>query len=376
VVAKKIASKDVGYPIVRRFPSENGGRTTWLRPPTLALDGIHVLVRREDVEARKIVEQYARSSLDSLKLWPPKSYFFSPSRHCVIAYAVANNIAISLGDPVGPETEIEITAREFLRKCKKKGWGVAFYRTSADFLPAYRGLGLRKLKIGDDALVDLEQFSLKGRSKRDIRSKANQFQQLGVRVVEYQPPLASETLAKLTNVEEQWLAMPGRRERTFAVGHFDQGYLRSTPVLAVVDCDGRILAFVNVVSANPSEIAGDVMRRGGDVPNGITDYLLLKLIQYAREKRYSRVSLGLAPLTGFKRGESARLEERLINGALRKLDFLFRFRGLSQYKAKFATSWEPRYLIYENLLQLPRTALALVRLSEIKNSESVVGLRR
>jgi phosphatidylglycerol lysyltransferase len=331
-------------------------------------------VRREDAEARKILEQYARSSFDSLKLWPPKSYFFSPSRHCVIAYAVSNNIAISLGDPVGPETEIEITAREFLRKCKKKGWGVAFYRTSADFLPAYRRLGLRKLKIGDDALVDLGQFSLKGRSKRDIRSKANRFQQLGMCVVEYQPPLAPETLSKLAAVEEQWLAIPGRRERTFAVGHFDHGYLRSTPVLAVVDCDGRVLAFLNVISAKPGEIAGDVMRRGRDVPNGITDYLLLKLIQYAREKRYNRVSLGLAPVTGFKKGESARLEERLINSVLRKLDFLFRFRGLAEYKAKFATSWEPRYLIYENLLQLPRTALALVRLSEIKKRESAVGL--
>jgi len=242
---------------VRRFPNENSGPSTQQRPPILALGGIQVLVRREDEEVRKIVERYARSSLDSLKLWPPKSYFFSPSGRCVIAYAVSNNIAISLGDPIGPETEIEMTAREFLRKCKRKGWSVAFYRTSADFLPAYRGLGLRKLKIGDDALVDLGQFSLKGRSKRDIRSKANHFQQMGMRVVEYPPPLALETLAKLTAVEEQWLAIPGRRERTFAVGHFDQGYLRSTPVLAVADGDGRVLAFVNLISTNPSEIAGD-----------------------------------------------------------------------------------------------------------------------
>ncbi|HKR86415.1 MAG TPA: phosphatidylglycerol lysyltransferase domain-containing protein [Terriglobales bacterium] len=357
---------------MRQVRSENGGPTTQERPPILAPNGIHVLGCREDVEARKILEQYARSSFDSLKLWPPKSYFFSPFRRCVIAYAVANNIAICLGDPVGPDIEIEMTAREFLKKCKKKRWGVAFYRTSADFLPVYRRLGLQKLKIGDDALVDLGQFSLNGRSKRDIRSKANHFQQLGMRVVEYQPPLASETLAQLTNVEEQWLTIPGRRERTFAVGHFDQGYLRATPVLAVIDCDGKIFAFVNVISANPGEIAGDVMRRSRDAPNGITDYLLLKLIQYAREKRCNRVSLGLAPMTGFKEGESARLEERVINGVLRKLDFLFRFRGLSLYKAKFATSSEPRYLIYENLLQLPRAALALVRLSEIKDRESLV----
>lgn len=354
--------------MVRRVVTGNGGGATQVRSPILEVDGIQVFLRREDMEARRILDQYAHSSLDSLKLWPPKSYFFSPSGQCLIAYAVANNVAIALGDPVGPESEIELTARDFLRKCSKKGWAVAFYQAGAEYLPAYRRLGLRTLKIGDEALVDPSQFSLRGGSKRDIRSKANHFQQLGMRVVEYQPPLASETLANLTEIEQQWLGIPGRRERTFAVGHFHPDYLRSTPVLAVADCEGRIFAFVNIIAANPNEIGGDVMRRGRDAPNGITDFLLLNLIQYAAERRYNRVSLGLAPMTGFKRGENARFEERLIHGVLRKLDFLFRFRGLSQYKAKFATSWEPRYLIYENLLQLPRTALALVRLSEIKDS--------
>ena len=124
---------------------------------------------REDVQARKIVERYARSSFDSLKLWPPKSYFFSPSGQCVIAYAVANNIAVSLGDPVGNEAEIEVTARKFLRVCMEKGWSVAFYKTCSDFLPIYRRMRLRKLKIGDDAIIDVSEFSLSGRSKRDIR---------------------------------------------------------------------------------------------------------------------------------------------------------------------------------------------------------------
>ena len=84
---------------MQRIPSENGGPTTQQPPPILVSGRIHVLVCRDDVEARKILDQYARSPFDSLKLWPPKSYFFSPSRQCVIAYAVANNIAISLGDP-------------------------------------------------------------------------------------------------------------------------------------------------------------------------------------------------------------------------------------------------------------------------------------
>ena len=354
------------------FLNEHDAAKTQPHPPSLANGRIQVLGQRAAVEARKIVEQYARSSLDWLKLWPPKSYFFSPSGHCVIAYAVANDVTVCLGDPVGPEAEIEVTARKFLKLCKDKGWGVAFYRTCADLLPVYRRLHLRKLKIGEDAIVDLSEFSLAGRSKRDIRSKAHHFEELGLRVVEYQPPLSPDTLVQLRNVEEQWLKIPGRRERTFAVGHFDRDYLRSTPVLAVIDRNGRFLAFINLISANPSEIAGDLMRRGTEVPNGITDYLLLKLIQYASDRGYSRVDLGLAPMTGFKVGERATVEERVINGVLQKFNFLFRFRGLYQYKAKFATSWEPRYLMYKNLLQLPRIAFALLHLSEMKSKQDEV----
>ena len=78
----------------------------------------------------------------------------------------------------------------------------------------------------------------------------------------------------------------------------------------------------------------------------------------------------MAPMKGFKDGERATLEERLIHGLFQKLNFLFSFRGLYQYKAKFATCWEPRYLIYRNLMQLPHTALALRRLSEIEEQQT------
>jgi phosphatidylglycerol lysyltransferase len=349
--------------LIESEPLSNG------RPcsPSLALRDIHVRVRPEELAARKIVEQYARTSLDALKLWPPKSYFFSRSGRCVIAYAVANNVAISLGDPVGPETEIEATTQKFLELCKDKRWSVAFYRTSVNFLPIYESLRLQKMKIGEDAIVNVSEFSLEGRSKRDIRSKARHYRQLGIEVVEYPPPLSPRILSELNVVEEQWLKAPGRRERTFAVGHFDKDYLRSTPVLAVVDRNQKILAFINVISTDQNEIAGDLIRRGGDAPNGIMDYLLLNLIHYACDRGYRRVSLGLAPMTGFKMGEPTTFEERAINGILRKFNFLFHFRSLYQYKAKFATSWEPRYLVYENLLRLPRMARALVHLSEIKS---------
>lgn len=319
----------------------------------------------ERTKIRSVVEQYARTPLDLFKLWPEKSYFFSPSGRCAIAYRVAGHIAIALGDPVGPGTEIETTVRQFLQMCGENGCRAAFYQTLPDFLPVYHRLRLKKLKIGDDAMVDLREFSLEGKSKRDVRSKLRHFGDTGIHVVEHQPPAPDSLIAQLKVVSDQWLGIPGRRERSFAVGRFDSDYLRSNPILTVVDAEGSVLAFINLISVNRTEITGDLMRRRTDVPNGVMDYLFVKLFEYAKKKGYSRVSLGMAPMTGFQEHEEATLEERIVHGVFQKLNFIFSFRGLRRYKAKFATLWEPRYLIFRSSMDLPRIALALRRLSEI-----------
>ena len=316
-------------------------------------------------QVERVVLRYARTPLDLFKLWPYKSYFFSPSGRCVIAYRVAANIAIALGDPVGPATEIEPTVCQFLQSCSENGWRVAFYQTLPDFVPMYRRLRLKKLKIGDEAVIDLREFSIEGKSKRDVRSKLRHFEDMGIQVVEYQPPVPNDVIAQLRVVSDKWLEIPGRRERGFAVGHFDPDYLRAKPILTVTDADGAVLAFINLISVNKAEITGDLMRRRPDVPNGVMDYLFTKLFEYARERGYARVSLGMAPMTGFQEHEESTVLERMIHGLAHKLNFVFSFRGLHRYKAKFATSWEPRYLIYRNSMELPLTALALRRVSEI-----------
>jgi phosphatidylglycerol lysyltransferase len=330
-------------------------------------------VPHERAMAKQIVQQFARTPLDLFKLWPDKSYFFSPSRRSVIAYRVANNTAIALGDPVGPEGEIGATVHGFLEMCRDDGWAVAFYQTLPDFLPIYLRLGMKKLKIGDDAMVDLSDLSFQGKSRRELRSKVRQLEAVGIHTREFQPPVPETIIAQLKTVSDHWLQIPGRRERSFTVGQFDVDYLRSKPVLVVLDSAGTVLAFINLISVDRTEITSDLMRRRSDAPNGIMDYLFIKLFQYAKERGYTRVSLGMAPMTGFEEREEATWEERAIHGLFQKLDFLFSFRGLHHYKAKFATSWEPRYLIYRSVLELPRAAFALRRLSEIGKEKDDCG---
>jgi phosphatidylglycerol lysyltransferase len=327
----------------------------------------HRTLPRERAIAAEVVRKHGRSALDYFKVWPDKSYFFSPQRNAFIAFGVAGSFAVVLGDPVGPEDQIPDLVRSFLDFCRDNDWGVAFYQTAPDFLPVYRSVGLKKLKIGDDAVVDLTQFNLDGKDRKGMRHKVNQLDAAGVRLRVVDPPAPVETLAQIKEVSDAWLSIPGRRERGFTLGLFDRDYLRTTPLVLVEDAEERLLAFANLIpSYAPGETTIDLMRHRPDAPNGIMDYLFIKLFLLQRGRGFTRFNLGLAPMAGFQEHEQAGAEERAVHVFFQNLNFLFSYQGLRQYKAKFASSWEPRHVIFRRVLDLPRLALALGKVSEVK----------
>jgi phosphatidylglycerol lysyltransferase len=334
-------------PVLYRFSSENGERA----------------------EATAIADRYGRSSLDYFKLWPDKSYFFSDSRQSFLAYRVAANFAVVLGDPVGPPCEMEEIVREFAQFCKNNDWAVAFYQALPDLAPVYESAGFKPLKVGDDAVVDLAGFSLEGSGAKAIRSGIRKLEKMGITSQLVEAPLPDSLLDEMNAVSEEWLRLPGRRERTVTLGLFERKYLKQTPVMTVRDASGRLLAFANLIrSYRSSEASGDLMRRRTDAPNGVMDYLFAQLFLECKQRGYERFSLGMAPMSGFQDWEKASPEERALHAFVQRLNFVFSYRGIKAYKAKFASAWEPRYLYYSNVLQLPKFALALDRVSSLRES--------
>jgi len=325
---------------------------------------------REMERAGRILAAHGRGSLDFFKVRPDKSFFFSSDGKCFLAYRVAGGFAVALGDPIGPVDRIEEIVREFTAYCRDNGWGAGFHQTLPDFLDIYRRLGFKKLKVGDEAIVDLQKFTLHGKEARPLRSKVNLLDAEGVHSQYYQPPIAPAVMAEIKDVSDEWLRIPGRRERQFTLGMFDEPYVRATPIFAARDASERMLAFVNIVpSYHAGEATIDLMRRRSEAPNGIMDYLFVKLILRDKEMGFERFSLGMAPMDGFHHAEQASPEERAIHAFFQRLNFLFSFRGLLAYKAKFATSWEPRYSVYRNVLDLPRLAIALSRVSKLDEGD-------
>ncbi|MCC7342134.1 MAG: DUF2156 domain-containing protein [Bryobacterales bacterium] len=317
-------------------------------------------------EAQQIVERHGRTGLDFFKAWPDKSFYFSRSRQSFLAYRVGAGFAVVLGDPVGPREEFPTLIQDFSIFCYDNDWPFAFHQTTSELLDFYESVGLQRFKLGDDAVVLLDQFTLEGSRGKPLRGIVNKIERAGYSVTVYEAPLAESVLDEMELVSDSWLSLPGHRERQFTLGKFDKNYLRKTTVLALLDPSGEMQGFLNLIpSFGPGEISLDLMRRRADSINGVMDYLFTKAMLHAKARGYNRFSLGMAPMAGFQPGEAASPEEKAIHLFFKKWNLGFRYRGIRDYKAKFATVWEPRYVIYRNRFDLARLALALRKVSEI-----------
>ncbi len=249
--------------------------------------------------AQRIAAEYGRSAQDYFKHWPDKSYFFSSSRQSFLGYRVAGSYALVLGDPVGPDNDLEETIREFVAFCQKRGWRVGFHQVGSGCLRIYEALGFRKLKVGDDAVVDLSTFSLTGSAMKEFRNTVNRLERLGYRVERIDPPLAEPLLSDLKRISDSWLEIPGHRERQFTLGRFERWYVQSTPVYVAFDANDRAVAFVNLVpSYEPGLATVDLMRRSSGGPSGLMDFLLAKTFLDLKAHGIHRFSLGIGAAFG------------------------------------------------------------------------------
>jgi len=315
--------------------------------------------------AAKILEKYGNNALDFFKLGEDKSYYFSASLNSFIAYRVSGSEAIVLGDPVVPKEEFNDIVMGFEQFCSGKKLSPNFFQASEHLLVRYEELGYRKLKIGDEAIVDIENFHLDGSKKKDFRNRIRKLEKLGYSVKFYDKPLDDEMVLRLKQISHEWLADSKRRERGFSLGYFSEQYIKETAVMTVEDQNGIIVAFLNMISSyKKSEVGIDLMRKSRNAPSGVMDYLFVKTILHLKVKSYKTLNIGMAPMAGFQAHEKAAIEELAVHSIFQRLNFLFNYIGLKVFKEKFADSWEPKYLIYKKVNELPKLAISIKNILE------------
>jgi phosphatidylglycerol lysyltransferase len=222
-------------------------------------------------------------------------------------------------------------------------------------MPLFKELKKSKLMIGQEAILELSKFSLEGREKKSFRNGLNSLQKKGFMITTHQPPHSKIFVSQLRKVSDEWLENFQREEFIFSQGMFDERELIQQDIITVSDATGVVKAFLNIIpDYAEDECTYDLIRKTNDAPGAAMDALIIKLIEYAKAKNKLFLNLGMAPMTGITQPENT--AEQIIKIVVAKVKRFKHYHGLREFKEKYATVWENKYLIYDNdfdLLQLP-----------------------
>jgi phosphatidylglycerol lysyltransferase len=279
----------------------------------------------------------------NLALLGDKNLLFNRDRTAFIMYQVSGNSWVAMGDPVGPPELCEPLAWEYLENCDVMAVSPVFYQVKPENLPLYIDLGLNLSKLGEEARVQLDAFSLEGAARADLRQAHRRAMRDGAQFELVSKADVGAILPQLRAVSDSWLAEKNTAEKRFSLGFFDERYLMNFDC-GVVRRGGAIVAFANLWRGGSNELSVDLMRYGSDAPKGVIDYLLIECMLWGRAQGYHWFNLGMAPLSGLEEHALAPTWHKLGRMVQRYGEMFYPFEGLRKYKEKFLPVWRPRYL--------------------------------
>jgi phosphatidylglycerol lysyltransferase len=323
-----------------------------------------VHTEEEMKRAKSIVMKYGHSPMDYFKTYSDKLIYAPENINSFISYRISKNYAVVLEDPVSEDTDaMKRCIKSFSKFCYNNGLKDIYYRVPAESLPIYTSLRRKSLFIGQEAIVDLETFSLSGGEKKSIRNALNKIKQEGYTTKIYDPPLRDGLIQKLKAVSDEWLSSTGRTEIIFSQGIFNPKEIKNQQVLTVENNEEMIMAFINIIpDYRQNEGTYDLQRKALSATNGIMDHILIELFNHFRESGIRYVNLGFAPMSGVNDPHS--FPERSMKFAYEKIRSFAGYKGLREYKEKFDPVWYDKYIIYSHdydLLQIPSVLNGVIK---------------
>ncbi|GIU68082.1 bifunctional lysylphosphatidylglycerol flippase/synthetase MprF [Candidatus Phycosocius spiralis] len=307
------------------------------------------------VRAQTILNKAENPRADAnLAFLGDKHFFYSSSGSSFVMYRARGNRWIIYGDPVGLASERHDLIATVKEAAEQAGARPIYYAISREVVPDFAEYGYVVRKIGETAIVDLETFSLVGKSAQNLRTSRNKMARDGV---EFSMIPASDTHAYLDEMEpisKAWLSAHRGREKTFSLGSFDRTYLARFPTAIARDASGTMIAFASLwTTPDSQEIAIDLMRHHPDAPHGVMDYLFVEIALWAQKQGYSRFDLAMAPLSGLDDRKGLPFLVRLGAIVFEESEELYGFVGLRRFKDKFNPVWKPLYLCAPPDVMLP-----------------------
>jgi lysyl-tRNA synthetase, class II len=321
------------------------------------------LGERDASAIRCLLAKYGeRDSLGYFTLRTDKSIMWSPTGKACIGYRVLSGVMLASGDPVGDPEAWPGAIHAFLDESARHAWVPAVLGCSELGAEVWsREGGLTALEFGDEAVVNVADFTLEGRSMRNVRQMVARVAKSGYSAeVRRIGDIPRAEIDQLIRQADSWRGNPTERGFSMALGRIG-GPGDEDCVIATATQSGVLHAILHFAPWGSDGLSLDLMRRDRAAQPGLNDFLIVEAIRRAPDLGVKRLSLNFA----FFRAALARGERigagpvvRAWRGILLFMSRWFQIESLYKFNAKFCPEWVPRFFVYTSPRDIPRIGLA------------------
>lgn len=328
-----------------------------LRPPEPAPE----LTVDDEARLRELLTT-SPDSLGYFNLRRDKSVVWSDTQKAAVAYRVVGGVMLASGDPIGDPDAWPGAMTTFLDTARAHAWTPAVLGCSERAGHGWLRAGeFSAMELGDEAVLEVDDFSLTGRPMRNVRQMVSRIRRAGYetqvcRVRDLPRDLADTVLRDA----DAWRSTETERGFSMALGRTADP-VDPDAVLVTASEGGRVRGLLQFVPWGRDGMSLDLMRRDSEAHAGVNELLIAAAMDAAPSLGVTRVSLNFAVFRSvFERGERLGAGP-LLRGWRRILVFLsrwFQIESLYRFNAKFQPDWQPRFLIYPGPADLPRVGVA------------------
>src|SRR2546423_749804 len=321
------------------------------------------LGERDSLQIRDLLARYGdRDSLGYFALRHDKSVIWSPSGKSCIGYRVVSGVMLARGDPTRDPEAWAGAVHALPGGAARHAW-----------VPAVMGCGelgaeiwcregdLTALELGDEAIVEVADFTMQGRAMRNVRQMAARVCRQGYAAdVRRVADIGRDEIDRIVNRAGTWRGSPTERGFSMALGRVGDAE-DGRCVVATATENGVLRALPHFVPWGSDGLSLDLMRRDRGAQPGVNDFLIVEAIQAAHALGVKRLSLNFAVFrAALERGEriGAGPVLRVWRRFLVFISRWFQIESLYKFNAKFCPVWAPRFFVFPGTRDAVRVGVA------------------
>jgi lysyl-tRNA synthetase class 2 len=301
-----------------------------------------------------------------------KSVIFSPNKKAGIAYRVQSGVMLASGDPFGEFSLWPDAIDAFLEVAREHAWTPAVMGASDRGGEVWvERAQMLAVDIGDEAIINVKDFTLEGRTMGNVRHMINRIGRKGYSATTCRwHELDTQTQHELRVLAKKWRYGVPERGFSMSMDRFGEDS-DGDAFITITRQENEIKGLLYFVPWSDHSLSLDRMQRERGADSGVNELMIVTAVNYARENGFKYVSLNFAAFRSlFERADkiSAGPITRGTRNFIRFLSNFFQVESLYRFNAKFDPEWQTRYVLYPKARDLPAVAWAALRAEKFISS--------